>query len=75
MQEFSDLTIIAEEKPIYVHRVVLRLQSVYFRTMLQEHWSSEDQRYCLLSGIIVRNFILNMYSWKKILFVPKANVF
>jgi len=41
----SDLTIEVEEQPIYVHKAVLKIRSLYFRTMFQPNYTENKQRY------------------------------
>uniref|UniRef100_A0A1B6BZZ7 BTB domain-containing protein n=1 Tax=Clastoptera arizonana TaxID=38151 RepID=A0A1B6BZZ7_9HEMI len=41
-QNTSDLTIMVQKKPIYVHRAILKIRCQHFRSMFQEHWSESN---------------------------------
>ncbi|KAG5324269.1 RCBT1 protein, partial [Acromyrmex heyeri] len=43
-QSTSDLTIMVEKQPIYVHKVILKIRSTYFRSMFQTNYVENSQR-------------------------------
>ncbi|KAG5341970.1 RCBT1 protein, partial [Acromyrmex charruanus] len=43
-QSTSDLTIMVETQPIYVHKVILKIRSTYFRSMFQTNYVENSQR-------------------------------
>ncbi|XP_011064165.1 PREDICTED: RCC1 and BTB domain-containing protein 1 [Acromyrmex echinatior] len=49
-QSTSDLTIMVEKQPIYVHKVILKIRSTYFRNMFQTNYVENSQR------VIVNNY-------------------
>ncbi|XP_011051906.1 PREDICTED: RCC1 and BTB domain-containing protein 2-like [Acromyrmex echinatior] len=44
-QSTSDLTIMVEKQSIYVHKVILKIRSTYFRSMFQTNYVENRQRY------------------------------
>ncbi|XP_076669800.1 RCC1 and BTB domain-containing protein 1 isoform X2 [Andrena cerasifolii] len=61
----SDLTIQVEEKPIHVHKAILKIRSQYFRTMFQEHWAENNQRvikHDQFSYNVYRAFLKYLYT-------------
>ncbi|KAG5330330.1 RCBT1 protein, partial [Acromyrmex charruanus] len=49
-QSTSDLTIMVEKQPIYVHKVILKIRSTYFRSMFQTNYVENRQ------SVIVNNY-------------------
>ncbi|KAG5310483.1 RCBT1 protein, partial [Acromyrmex insinuator] len=49
-QSTSDLTIMVEKQSIYVHKVILKIRSTYFRSMFQTNYVENRQR------VIVNNY-------------------
>ncbi|KAG5314819.1 RCBT1 protein, partial [Acromyrmex insinuator] len=49
-QSTSDITIIVEKQSIYVHKVILKIRSTYFRSMLQTNYIENRQ------SVIVNNY-------------------
>lgn len=41
-QTHSDLTIMVQGRPIYVHKAILKIRCNYFRSMFQEHWQEDN---------------------------------
>ncbi|GAB1868571.1 RCC1 and BTB domain-containing protein 1-like isoform X2 [Camponotus japonicus] len=66
-QSTSDFTIIVEEQPIYVHKVILNVRCQHFRNMFNYNWIIKDNhlssRSIVKSAVLVHNrFSYNVYK-------------
>ena len=43
-KECSDITFVIEGKPVYVHRSILRIRCVHFRTMFSQNWDEAEKK-------------------------------
>lgn len=61
----SDLTIVVDDKPIHVHKAILKIRCHHFRTMFQEPWR-ENSESCLVidqfSYPVYRAFLEYLYT-------------
>jgi len=56
LKSTSDLTIEVNEQPIYVHKAVLKIRSLYFRTMFQSQYIENKQRYLQAKSTFLKIF-------------------
>jgi len=65
-KEFSDVTLIIDEKEIYAHRAVLSSRSTYFDAMFSNDFREADKSKIVLKGVssydLFYNLIEFMYS-------------
>lgn len=43
-EKTSDLTVMVEDKPIYVHKSILKIRCEHFNSMFQDHWDANSQK-------------------------------
>ncbi|XP_018315268.1 RCC1 and BTB domain-containing protein 1 [Mycetomoellerius zeteki] len=63
----SDLTMIVEKQSIYVHKVILKIRSTYFRTMFQTDWIENKQSIIENHNykyIVYKKFLEYLYTGK-----------
>ncbi|KMQ87738.1 rcc1 and btb domain-containing protein 1, partial [Lasius niger] len=61
----SDLTIVVEEQPIYVHKAILKIRSSYFGAMYRHNWTEKDQsviKHSKYSYIVYKSFLKYLYT-------------
>jgi len=58
LKSTSDLTIEVKEQPIYVHKAVLKIRSLYFRTMFQSNYIENKQRYLQAKSTFLKIFLI-----------------
>ncbi|KAK2577032.1 hypothetical protein KPH14_011991 [Odynerus spinipes] len=61
----SDLTIQVQEKPIHVHKAVLKIRCQYFRNMFQECWTENNQsviQHDQFSHDVYKSFLKYLYT-------------
>jgi len=58
LKSTSDLTIEVEEQPIYVHKAVLKIRSLHFRTMFQFNYMEDKQRYLQTKSTFSKIFLI-----------------
>lgn len=64
-QTHSDLTIMVQGRPIYVHKAILKIRCNYFRSMFQEHWQEDNSSVLELSQFsypVYKAFLQYLYT-------------
>ncbi|XP_012252206.2 RCC1 and BTB domain-containing protein 1-like isoform X2 [Athalia rosae] len=61
----SDIVIQVQGKPIHVHKSVLKIRCLHFRSMFQEHWAEDSQNILQLdqfSHAVYKSFLRYLYT-------------
>ena len=64
-QDFSDITLIVEDKPIYCHQVILAQRSGYFEATFNNSFSEKEQRVATYKDVnydMFMIFLKQLYS-------------
>lgn len=64
-QEFSDITLMVEGKPIYAHQVILASRSTYFEASFSHDFSEKEQRVATYNDVphdFFMMFLRHIYS-------------
>ncbi|KAK7864423.1 hypothetical protein R5R35_000463 [Gryllus longicercus] len=64
-QSTSDLTIMVQDRSIHVHKAVLKIRCLHFRSMFQEHWQEDNQSVIQIdqfSHTVYRAFLQYLYT-------------
>uniref|UniRef100_A0A1B6FAI1 BTB domain-containing protein n=1 Tax=Cuerna arida TaxID=1464854 RepID=A0A1B6FAI1_9HEMI len=64
-EKTSDLTIMVENKPIYVHKAILKIRCEHFTSMFQDHWDANNQKVVEMNHYsypVYRAFLQYLYT-------------